>query len=184
MLELILEFFTSGGFGAIVGLLGGYLTKREVRKLKELEFKHEQFLVDKDIERDNLYYSHAERVADKQMEYAQIEGQIADDIKSADAFIESIKSQKTHREEHWVLSTIKTLMRPILTCALLWISFSIYVRLEALVGGLESLDPKLMQELFIYVIHAIIFLTITAVAWWFASRGERAVESIRKMFNR
>lgn len=183
MLGDLVDLFAGGGVmnivGAISGLVGGWLAKREQRKLLTLENEHERYMADIDLKRDKLEHEQALAVMDKKVEQARVEGEIEDDIRAGDAFIESIKPSKLTKFGE----IVKSAMRPIITVALLWVTWTIYVQLEELMGGLEGLDPVQLQQLFVYVVHAIIFLTITAVSWWFASRGERAVKAIKGMMS-
>lgn len=182
MLGTILDIFTSGGFGAITGLIGGWLAKREQRKLIELSNQHEQFMADHDMKRDKQGYDHALQLAEKGMQQTQLEGDIAEDVRSADAFVASVQSNRKSTGT-WIGNALKSAVRPVLTAALLWVTWTIYSELSVLVGGLEGLDTATLEQLFVYVVHAIIFLTITAVAWWFASRGERAIKAIKSMIS-
>ena len=183
MLGELVDLFATGGvaniFGAVSGLIGGWLAKREQRKLLELENSHERYMADVDLKRDQLQYDQALAIMDKKVEQAQVEGQIQDDIRTADAFVASHKPNPFNK----IGNAIKSAVRPIITGILLWVTWQIYTETSALVGGLKGLDTVKLQELFVYIVHAIIFLTITAVSWWFASRGERAVKAIKGMMN-
>jgi len=174
----------SGGlmnvFGAVSGLIGGWLAKIEQRKMLELVNTHEEKMADFDLKRDQIAYDHTLAVIDKQIDQAEAEGAIADDLRSADAFIESMKGESNLTGFG---AAVKSAVRPLITGVLLWCTWVIYDQLNTLVGGLEGLDAELLQQLFIYVVQAILFLTITAVAWWFASRGDRAVKSIKGMMS-
>ncbi|MCP4487723.1 MAG: hypothetical protein GY820_10465 [Gammaproteobacteria bacterium] len=186
MLESIIGAVASGGamnvFGAISGLIGGWLAKREQRKLVELVNVHEECMGEIDIRKDALAYKQALLLADKELAQTESEGRIADDLKSADAFLESVKHSTSGGGK--LGGALKSAVRPTITAVLLWCTWEIYTELNILVGGLRGLDAELLQELFIYVVHAIIFLTITATAWWFASRGDKAVKAINGMINR
>lgn len=179
MIETILAVMTSGGFGAITGLIGGFLAKREQRKLLQLENEHARYMADIDLQRDQLQYQQELALADKRVEHAQIEGEIAADVASAQAFTISQQPSKLTK----VGELAKTAMRPVITVVLLWVTWTIYSETSELIGGLEGLDAVQLQKLFVYIVHAIIFLTITAVSWWFASRGERAVKAIKGLMN-
>ena len=165
--------------GTVTGLLGGWLAKRERRKQMEMEFAHEEKMETMGLQRDQWAHEAALAMADKQVEAAQAEGAIQADIRAADAFGESQKSGLTRFGE-----IIRSIVRPIITGVLLWCSWTIYSETEELVGGLEGLDPLVVQDLFVYIVHAIVFLTITAVSWWFASRGDRAVATIKGMIGK
>lgn len=180
MLDTILNLATSGGFGVITGILGGLISKWHNYQMSKLQFSHDEYMGELDMKRDQMQFDHTIALADKKIEQSQIEGEIASDIRAADAFVESQKpSGVGWGAQVWEL--VKSVVRPALTAALLWISWSIYQDLNRIVGGLEALDPTKAEDLFIYVVHAIVFLTITAVAWWFASRGDRAVKAIKSL---
>lgn len=183
MLDAILGVMTSSGLGAITGLIGGIWQKIEQRKLVKEENRHDEEMAQIDIQLQTMENEQAILMVDKQIEQAQAEGAIAVDIKDADAFVESIKAASKPTGNPWI-DGIKTAVRPLLTAVLLYFSWDIYDQLRTIIGDLEGLDPKLTQELFIYVVHSIIFLTVTAVAWWFASRGEKAVAAIKGMIGK
>ena len=180
MFTTILGLFTSGGFGAITGLIGGWLAKREQRKLIELTNDHDYRMAEVDLKRDELQYDHALATIDKNIEQSEAEGVIATDVRAADAFVESV-SNATKTTGSRIGDALKSAVRPILTAFLLYISWTIYSNLDELVGGLKALDEEVIEQLFVYVVHSILFLTITAVSWWFASRGERSVAAIKSM---
>lgn len=166
--------------GTITGLVGGWLAKRERRKQMEMEFAHEEKMESFGLQRDQWAHEAALAMADKNIEAAEAEGAIQADIRAAEAFSESQKVSKLTKFGE----IVKTCVRPIISGVLMWCSWEIYVKTEALVGGLEGLDITVIQDLFVYIVHAIIFLTITAVSWWFASRGDQAVSVIKGMINR
>lgn len=183
MLETVLGIFTSGGFGAITGLIGGFMQKREQRKILELENAHAEKMMEHDISMQRLENEQAVLLVEKKIDLAQAEGEIEVDVREADAFVESVRQANKPTGNPW-LDGIKTAMRPLITIVLLYFSWDIYNQLDNIIGGLEALDPEKLEDLYIYVIHAIIFLTITATTWWFASRGEKAVAAIKGMIGK
>jgi len=183
MLEGILGLMTSSGLGAITGLIGGIWQKVEQRKLVKEENRHAEEMAQIDIQLQQMENEQAVLMVDKQIEQAQAEGAIAVDIKDADAFVESMKAASKPSGNPWI-DGVKTAVRPVLTGVLLYFSWDIYDQLGTIIGGLEKLDPLMAQELYVYVVHSLIFLTVTAVAWWFASRGEKAVAAIKGMIGK
>lgn len=183
MLETVLGIFTSGGFGAITGLIGGFMQKREQRKILELENQHERDMAAIDVQMQQMENEQALLMVEKKIDLAQAEGEIAVDLKDADAFVESVKhaSKPTGNP---ILDGVKTVMRPLITIVLLYFAWDIYNQLDTIIGGLEALDKTKLEDLYIYVIHSIIFLAITATTWWFASRGEKAVAAIKGMIGK
>lgn len=65
---------------------------------------------------------------------------------------------------------IKSAVRPIITGALLYMTWGILQELEGLTGGISSLPPEQAAALYRDITLNIISLTATAVSWWFASR--------------
>ena len=182
MLEAILGIFTSGGFGALTGLVGGYMQKREQRKILQLENEHAEKMAQIDVEMAHLEHQQALALVEKQIDLAETEGQIEVDAREADAFVESVRSASQPTGNKF-LDGVKTLIRPVITGILMYFAWDIYNQLDTIIGGLAELEPEKLQDLYVYVIHAIIFLTITAVTWWFASRGEKAVAAIKGMIH-
>jgi hypothetical protein len=161
---------TSGGFGAVTGLLGGYLTKVENRKMKQLDHQHEQAMGEMGLRELTLEHTQALEMKDKEAMLAEVEGDIVIEGKEADAFVESIKGQGKATGIKFV-DAVRGLMRPLITIFLLWVVWEIYDDVDTLVGGLESLTETQLVLLYTTLIESIMFLTTTAVAWWFASRG-------------
>lgn len=76
-------------------------------------------------------------------------------------------SQKTISK---VGDAIKSAVRPVITGALLYMTWGILQELESLTGGISSLPPDQAVALYRDITLNIISLTATAVSWWFASR--------------
>lgn len=65
---------------------------------------------------------------------------------------------------------VKSMIRPLITGALLYMTWGILQELESLTGGISSLPPEQALALYRDITLNIISLTATAVSWWFASR--------------
>lgn len=168
MLETLLGILTSGGAGAIVGLIGSLATKwLEFKTLdKKLQFETEMARIrTQELE---LEQAHAIALADKQMQIAEVEGRIAADVAAMGAFTES---QKEARVQYggWV-DQVRGLMRPVITLFLLTVTTAFAGMLWHRVGGFNALDGYQLVDLFDYLVRSAVFLTITAVSWWFGSR--------------
>jgi hypothetical protein len=169
-----MDFFNSllsSGLGGIVGLVGSWLTKREERLSQEARFKHEVQMAEIRKEEARFEAEHELAMAEKQIERASVEGDIAITKEEVSAFKESLKEQ-TLKYGGWV-DALRGLMRPVITVYLLIIASIIAFKLNNLTGGLETLaDDQQTKMLSIYeeVINQVLFLTATAVTWWFGSR--------------
>ena len=96
------------------------------------------------------------------MIYAQSEAKSG--VADAMAFAESQKTISKFGD------AVKSAVRPIITGALLYMTWSILQRLELLTGGIGTLPPAEAVELYRTITLNIISLTATCVSWWFASR--------------
>jgi len=106
------------------------------------------------------------RKADQDHERSMIGLQSEANVKEneADAFVES---QKTLSR---VGGAIKSAVRPVITGALLYMTYGILVQLETITGGIPMLPATESAKLYRDIVLNIISLTATAVSWWFASR--------------
>jgi len=170
MLSTILGIFTSGGFGVIAGLVGSWATKREERKTLELNINHELAMAEIEAKRDAQDQAHSLALADKGMELAQLEGEIAVDTAEMDNVGETIRAQGKS-SGNAIVDGILRFVRPLITGYLLVIVTVIGFKLHTLLGGFESLPINDVFELYKHIIYQTVFLTVTAVAWWFGSRG-------------
>ena len=168
-MEWLVSIFTSGGFGAVTGLIGGWLAKKEARKMKELEYSFERDQMAHTIAELTLEHSHALAVVDKKIDLAEAEGAIEIESKEADAFIESIK-QQGKPSGHVFFDGLLRWVRPAITFWLLWQLYYLQKQLEKLTGGMENLGEDELMTMYLMVVNAIIFLATTATGWWFASR--------------
>lgn len=172
MLDTILDIATSGGFGAITGLFGGYLQKKHELKLEALRAQTRREDREANLEEMKIENSHVLEVEDKKIEVAEAEGAVAVEKLETKGFVESIKNQAISTGITFV-DGVRGLMRPIITSYLLLIATIITINLHTLVGGLEGgMTRATAEELYVHIIHQLIFLTVTAVSWWFASRGK------------
>lgn len=168
-MTFLADIFASSGLGAVVGLLGSWLTKREERRNLELKLAHESKMADIRKEEAAFEFSHELAMADKQVERAEIEGRIASDVEEMAAFRDGLKEQQLIYRIKWV-DAIRGLMRPVITVYLLVLATAVTVKIGSLTGGLETLEKDMMASLYSDTIGQILFLVTTAVTWWFGSR--------------
>jgi len=173
MLDAILGIASSSGLGAIVGLVGSYMAKREQRKLDEMNNTHALSMAKVDMERDAAESAQALQMADKQIEHAVAEGAIQSDIVAGEAFTASQMMASQPSGTKWV-DGIRSAMRPLITIYLLVIVTLITYNLGNLLGGLGGLPVSELYALYSHIINQAVFLTVTAVLWWFGSRGVKS----------
>jgi len=168
-MEALLSILTSTGAGGIIGVIGSWLTKREERKNIQLQFERDVKLAEIRKDEAKIEADHELALADKQIERAQVEGSVAIDQAEIKAFSEGLKEQsKTYGIK--AVDGIRGLMRPLITVYLLVIATLLTLKINQLVGGLDSLEMSELKGIYDNVINQMLFLTATAVTWWFGSR--------------
>lgn len=106
------------------------------------------------------------RQADQEYDLKRLSAQSQADVQASDArsFEESQKTVSA------IGGMIKSTVRPIITGALLYMTYSILIELERITGGLQTFSGDEAIRLYRDITLNIISLTATAVSWWFASR--------------
>ena len=173
-MESLIGLFSTGGMGAIIGLAGSWMTKREDRKKAELDLQREIEIGKLRLQEITAESEHELAMADKEMERAEVEGNIAIESAEIDAFTESLKAQAKSTGIVFV-DAVRGMMRPLITVFLLGLSTWLAVTVHTLVGGLETISKVELFDLYEIIIQQIIFLTVTAVTWWFGSRPGKSV---------
>ena len=170
----IVDVMSSGGLGAIVGAIGGFVAKREERKNLELNIQREIELAKIRTNELQLEQNHELMMADKQVARAQTEAEIAQELKAGDAFIESIRMAGKDTGI-LIVDAVRGLMRPLITSYLLIVTTVLFFEVQRVIGGLDNLPTDTVTEIYMVLIKQIVFLTVTAVSWWFATRPGNSV---------
>ena len=166
----IVDLFTSGGFGAVIGLAGGIATRWQQAKMDQAKFKFDVDMANVRKEEAKIEAEHELAIADKEMERSQVEGAIAVEVVNSEAFKEGLKVQRIATGIGFV-DAVRGMMRPVITVYLLGLATWLAVKVHIMVGGLGSLPAETVSALYLQIVNDVFFLTTTSVAWWFASRG-------------
>ncbi|MDG9670869.1 hypothetical protein ONV78_24230 [Hahella sp. CR1] len=169
MLEGLLALFSSSGLGALVGMFGSWLTKREERKDQQFRLTYELKMATLRKQEAELQYNHELALADKQILRADTEGRINRDIAETAAFKDGLKEQ-SQTYGMWFVDAIRGLMRPLITVYLLVLATFVTLNISSHLGGVGALSPVELMILYKEAIAQMLFLTTTAVTWWFGSR--------------
>ncbi len=146
----MLEFLASPILGSILGSISSLWTKREERKQKESDQKHQrQMLI--------LQSKH-------KIDELTVEGEMRQEVAREKSFTQSQKVLSKFGDG------IRMLVRPILTGYLVFIVSWLGMELNTLVGGLESLDSETLTSIYKDIMLTTMSLTSMSVAWWFGSR--------------
>lgn len=172
VISSIVDIASSGGLGAIVGAVGGIWSKIEERKTLALSLKRDFAMASLRQKELLSEQQHELAMADKEVRRAEVEGELVVQQIETQGFVESIK-QQGKMVGIPIVDGIRSLMRPVITVFLLTLTTILFFQLHDMVDGLESVPPETILAIYITIIKQIIFLTVTATAWWFASRPAR-----------
>jgi hypothetical protein len=196
-MSALLDLLGAGGLGTVFsgvsGLVGGWLTKRENRKLMELTNAHELKMAEVDQRTAEFELQASITLADKKIDLAQTEGQIEEDLINAQAHADVARSDSKAFEAgleaaqkptgYPFVDKFRAMTRPLITWSLYIFVVTIFWVLHSKVGGIVAEDTELLVKLYVYLVQSIIYLFIMAVSWWFMSRGEKSVQSIRTLIS-
>ena len=150
MFEVIASVLSGGAtgiLGSVIGTVGRFLEKKQELRKMEMEFSQELKLQELQI---------SARSEELESEHAIALVQADADIKTA-----SYAHDASYGPTTPVIAAILRFVRPVLTFGLL--GFTVYIFF------IVQEDPKIVRELS----NQIMFLTTTAVAWWFGDRSLR-----------
>lgn len=153
---MILELLSSSAVGTALGGLFAWLNRVEERKVIAAKNEHERAMIALQAQAD-LDKSKA------MLELAKTQGELA-------AFGESQKNGMVKTGIKMVDAVIGV-MRPALTFLLFVLTCGIIWTLSERVGGVEGLSNTDATEIYRHAVYEVIFLTSTAIAWWFGARG-------------
>ena len=114
--------------------------------------------------------AHSIALADKGMELAEVEGDIARDVQAGEIFRDTIHAQSA-ASGHPLIDGALRFVRPLLTVYLLGVLSYLGISLHLIVGGLETLPQNELISMYKHVIEQIVFMAVTATFWWFGVRG-------------
>ena len=157
-MSAILSLLASPLLGSLTGFLGSWLTKKEERKLKEIELKHDEVMVQIKNQQEIL-------IAEKKLQGVIEQGRIVVAQEEMAAFTESQKTTST------VGDKIKNLMRSVLIsyvaliCGIL--TFAIYRQ----IGGLDAMGTAALVTLFADSVAMFFYMFSMGYSWFYGIRG-------------
>lgn len=194
MLSTILGFFGSAVGGSLVGLIGTAIKgfqeykDRQAQRLHDIEMRRLD-QADMRLEAD-LAIRQTEAQFAGQATLKNIEAAIAQDVSTARLHGKAYDNDKATYSPGAIaklsgflgnlmsgllvlVDVTRGMMRPGITIYLLVVESIVCYYLYQLVLQFNLLPPEQALPLFITVVDSIVFLTATAVTWWFGSRPNR-----------
>ena len=196
-MSFLVDLLGAGGLGTVVsgvsGLVGGWLTKRENRKMLQLTNAHELNMAEVDQKAAEFELQASIHLAEKKIDLAETEGQIEQDIIAGQSDADVARSDARAFEAgleaaqkptgYAGVDKFRALTRPLITWSLYIFVVVIFAILHMEVGEIVLEDHDLLVKLYVYLVQSTIYLFIMAVSWWFMSRGEKSVKNISNLIS-
>lgn len=166
MLEGLLDIFTGGGAGGILGTIGSLITKGQERKLLKVKLDHELDMMKYQMQERQMEIAANSESEERELQMVDRESERDEEVAKTSAFEASIQTLNMPTGIKFV-DSVRSLMRPFITVVLMsgfaWILF------EALQYNSEvqaAMGAGLVADL----VRDVTFLACTSVTWWFGSR--------------
>ena len=166
----LLSLLASPILGSITGFLGSWLTKKEERALKALEFQHEEAMLAAKNQQEIL-------VAEKKLQGVIEEGRLAVEKADVDAFGKSQERSSTFGEK------VKNMMRAILISYVAIVCGVLTFLIYHLIGGFNSMESAALVVLFADTVSMFFYMFSMGYAWFYGIRGsssQKAKEAAAK----
>lgn len=159
MIESILTLLASPVLGSISGMIGNWIQKKQ-----EIEIIKEQ---------NNQQYKMS--MLDSENKRREIESQSKADGERLDgeAFVKAQDTPKTG----WAAGLMSAVRVLVTTYLLIFMTYLAY-EVNTLVGGLETLPMEVLIDMYGQIIFSIIYLTITAITFWFGQRPSQTFRMV------
>jgi len=163
--------------GGITGVVGSGITKYAEYKTKQLDLQGELSKSQVELQQMQLETQRQLQLKDKdnEVELAKSADQVLSTSFDADAakYLQAaVGAGPITRGLMATVDFIRGLMRPLITIYLIsvtsWIVFTLYNLVERLL--VTSPDSAEMVGIWAQVVNMVLYLTATAVTWWFGSR--------------
>ena len=175
-----LEALGAAASGGITGLLGGLVNVvGDYFKARENN-RHDEAMADKDITITELESKRDVSVAKLEAEAEETKQDAQLMAKSYEADKRRYLSKSGMKDRGWVSSLVVFLMgfvdfvrgmtRPVLTGYMCYVTTLIYFKTQEVTGS--HINEETAGELMRVVTVGMVYLTMTAVGWWFGSRSK------------
>jgi hypothetical protein len=181
MLSAILAVFSSGGFGSLIGLVGGYFNRKVDLEAKKLEYKDKEDERNHEVTMLTAQKEYMVEEAKAKLQVATVESEAQVETAGYGAMAASYNFAKTTPADGWVDKASK-IVRPLLTLLLFGLTMYILYQINDLVWAMEGIksDPAFrgqLTDIWVEMIKWVSFQTGVCVGWWFAMRPGKTTPS-------
>jgi hypothetical protein len=163
MITSLLTFLSSGVFGSLIGIAGGYLNRKMDLQIKKLDLEHELKVKDKDLEFMKAEYEQRTKVATIETEGAT---EVAGYNAMASSYSFAVPDPNTG------MGKFSAFVRPFLTICFFAFSVYIYYTVSKQLS-ISVISGASMEKIYITLIEWILFQAGVCIGWWFANRPSK-----------
>lgn len=179
MLDIILGIFGSGGFGSLVGIIGGYFNRKLDLEGKKIDLEDHKLQRSHELEKQEADRKYMESEYAQKIQVSSIEAEAAVEVAGYGAMAESYKFAAPTSQDGWVDKFSKA-VRPVITLCFLLGSTIIFWELQQKINTLEIVTAIELGSLYKMVIEWILFQAGVCIGWWFAMRPGKSPTLQRK----
>lgn len=186
----LMNLLTTAASGPVGMLFGGVVGIGK----KWLEGKQERDMLKLKMSERALDRKHDLDLASKEIEGNLAEGKMHLDEKMFEADSKALSAASSRQDAEisglagiikgcykWIHSLIivpmfvsitftQKMIRPVLTIMLVYMTWELYKETYTIIGGLDNLDHKVVEKIYISIIQSILGLTGMAVSFWYVGR--------------
>lgn len=159
MIESILTLLASPVLGSISGMIGNWIQKKQ-----EIEIIKEQ---------NNQQYKMSMLNSENKRRETESQSKADSERLDGEAFVKAQDAPKTG----WAAGLMSVVRVAVTTYLLIFMTYLAY-QVSGLVGGLETLPMETLIDMYGQIIFSIIYLTITAITFWFGQRPSQTFRMV------
>lgn len=170
---MLLETVLSLVSGGATGLLGSVISRVADFKLEKMRGEHKLLMVDKETEQMKLESEYKITVVNR-------ESEAAEDVAASQALSASYQADSasylaaaTGKVSAFFMGFVdfmRGIIRPGMTIYLTILTTIIAMQLHSIIDWADTLSPQELYATWREVINTVLYLTTSAVLWWFGSR--------------
>lgn len=157
--------------GGATGLFGSFMSGWLELKKQKLQNEHESQMAEHEL-------AVMDKETERQVSISRIEAdaqiQVADaQLMSASYDADQLRYSKPGNS--WMMQFVdfvRGLIRPVLTAYLVWVASRILAAVLELLDKMDGLSEALLVPMANQVIMAVLYMAMTALGWWFGTRGK------------
>jgi len=173
MFSGLLAIFSSGGFGSLVGLVGGYFNRKLDLQAKGLEYADKDKQRAHELAKQNADLEFMKAEYTQRLQVANVEADAEVEVAGYGAMGKSYQFAAPTSADGWVDKASKV-VRPLLTIGFLLFTIYVFMKVQTLVNELQvQPDQTQVFKLYVTLIEWATFQAGVCIGWWFAMRPGR-----------